>query len=217
MRQIKTKHEEKTYRVSQKRRPFSHRSKIFLIKSVMIGKLKYQLLIFQQSGVFYGKPFIYEPHTFNFLSLAWQKKHMLCFATYSPLQLNIITSITYVQSQIDVGQKRLTSEQQRHISCCEIFSFRAENQERIHIPRDFSNDILGIGVGIWSSTLVKNFSLTHLSLVNSKKDILLTSFQTSLGICILSRFSALEIRRSLSVNSSFNVYSNGNGNGNFCV
>ena len=41
---------------------------------------------------------------------------------------------------------------------------------------------------------MENFSLTHLSLVNSKKDILLDTLSgIPRDICIFSRFSALEI------------------------
>ena len=45
----------------------------------------------------------------------------------------------------------------------------------------------GLGYYLWGSSLVDNFSLTHLSLVNSKKDILL---DIPRDICILSWFSA---------------------------
>ena len=43
----------------------------------------------------------------------------------------------------------------------------------ISLVMSLLKDILGIGVGLWSSSLVEISSLTHLSLVNSKKDILL--------------------------------------------
>ena len=49
---------------------------------------------------------------------------------------------------------------------------RAEPKNESY-PEGCLKDILGIGVGLWSSSLVENFPLTHLSLVNSLKDILL--------------------------------------------
>ena len=52
-------------------------------------------------------------------------------------------------------------------------------------------DILRIRVRLWSSLLVENFFLTHLSLVNSNNDILLDIFlDIPRDIYILSRISA---------------------------